>query len=402
MSMRARTARIMTNIEIDTKTIIEGTIQETKNDFGIYYSPINNVEDEIIIFGKEEKSIEKTAFSVDNGHYEFLRMPFGLKNSPATFQRIMDEILEELQNKICLVYMDNIIIFSTSLQEYMQNLQEVFYKLREARLKIQLDKCEFLYHKPLQWLMSIKEPNSRLVRWRLKLEEYDYEIKFLRGKSNLVADPLSRIKPDCDINTLETQSLNKYGKRTEYQQSQENVRVRPLCKKELSEGNENIVLCDYRENLIASRKNGEHTKTFKFDHIFGLDTTQLELYKMSAFPIVDKVLEGYNGTVFVYGQTGTGKTYIMLGNHLVPELKAQKRKDIGVYVKDPMGFTVDSIQSVTELINRDNKNRITSSALMNDVSSRSHAISTVTMESKNRQDNKTTVGKLNLVNLAVS
>ncbi|XP_056646406.1 kinesin-like protein KIF3A isoform X1 [Diorhabda sublineata] len=246
------------------------------------------------------------------------------------------------------------------------------------------------------------------------------------------------------------------GTGLEYQQSQENVRVfirvRPLSKKELSEGNENIVLCDYRENLIALRKNGEHTKPFKFDHIFGLDTTQLEMYKMTAFPIVDKVLEGYNGTVFAYGQTGTGKTYTMVGNHLVPELKGivpntfshifsqiaraseeksfvvkatyleiyneevrdllaqnptkklaiRERKDIGVYVKDLMGFTVDSIQAVTELINRGNKNRITRSTLMNDVSSRSHAIFTVTIESKNRQDNKTTVGKLNLVDLAGS
>lgn len=58
--------------------------------------------------------IPKTAFNVENGHYEFVRMPFGLKNSPATFQRVMDNILKGLQNKICLVYLDDIIIYSTS------------------------------------------------------------------------------------------------------------------------------------------------------------------------------------------------------------------------------------------------------------------------------------------------
>ncbi|KAJ8985878.1 hypothetical protein NQ317_006252 [Molorchus minor] len=240
------------------------------------------------------------------------------------------------------------------------------------------------------------------------------------------------------------------------QTSQENVRVfirvRPLSKKEIAEANENIVISDYKENLIVLKKNGEHTKPFKFDHIFGSNTDQLEMYRMVAFPIVEKALEGYNGTIFAYGQTGTGKTYTMAGNHTVPELKGiipntfshifsqisrasgeksfvvkvtyleiyneevrdllsadpckklaiRERKDIGVYVKDLMGFTVDSIDSITDLLNRGNKNRVTKSTLMNDISSRSHAIFTITIESKNRIDNKTTVGKLNLVDLAGS
>ncbi|VEN64048.1 unnamed protein product, partial [Callosobruchus maculatus] len=239
-------------------------------------------------------------------------------------------------------------------------------------------------------------------------------------------------------------------------ESQENVRVfiriRPLSKKEIAEGKENIVVCDHKENLIVLKKNGEHTKPFKFDHVFGSSTAQLEMYRMIAFPIVEKALEGYNGTIFAYGQTGTGKTYTMAGNHNVPELKGiipntfshifsqisraseeksfvvkvtyleiynedvrdllspdpnkklaiRERKDIGVYVKDLMGFTVDSIESITELLNRGNKNRVTKSTLMNDISSRSHAIFTITIESKNRTDNKTTVGKLNLVDLAGS
>lgn len=58
--------------------------------------------------------IPKTAFTVEHGHYEFVRMPFGLKNAPSTFQRVMDNVLQGLQGKICLVYMDDIIIFSTS------------------------------------------------------------------------------------------------------------------------------------------------------------------------------------------------------------------------------------------------------------------------------------------------
>lgn len=88
--------------------------------------------------------IPKTAFSVEHGHFEFLRMPMGLKNSPSTFQRVMDNVLRGLQNVICLVYLDDIIVFSTSLQEHMNNLEKVFQRLRESNFKIQLDKSEFL------------------------------------------------------------------------------------------------------------------------------------------------------------------------------------------------------------------------------------------------------------------
>lgn len=87
--------------------------------------------------------IPKTGFSVESGHYEFLRMPFGLKNAPSTFQRIMDNILGDLQGNNVLCYMDDIIVFSTSLQEHIIDLQKVFIKLRNANLKIQVDKTHF-------------------------------------------------------------------------------------------------------------------------------------------------------------------------------------------------------------------------------------------------------------------
>lgn len=90
------------------------------------------------------EDIPKTAFNVEHGHYEFLRMPMGLKNSPSTFQRVMDNVLKDLQNTVCLVYLDDIIVFSTSLQEHIVNLQKVFQKLRESNFKIQMDKSEFL------------------------------------------------------------------------------------------------------------------------------------------------------------------------------------------------------------------------------------------------------------------
>lgn len=71
-------------------------------------------------------------------------MPIGLINAPSTFQRAMDHILRGLQNWFCLVNMDDIIIFSTSLQEHQQHLRQVFDRLRKFNLKIQVDKSEYL------------------------------------------------------------------------------------------------------------------------------------------------------------------------------------------------------------------------------------------------------------------
>lgn len=106
-----------------------------------------------------ENDISKTAFNTENGHYEFLRMPFGLKNAPATFQRIMDSILRGIQNEKCLVYLDDIIVYSTSLQEHIERLRSVFTRLRESNFKIQLDKSEFL-RREVAYLGHIVTPDG--------------------------------------------------------------------------------------------------------------------------------------------------------------------------------------------------------------------------------------------------
>lgn len=316
-------------------------------------------------------SIEKTAFTVNNGHFEYTRMPFGLKNAPSTFQRAMENIVREYLYKFCFVYMDDIVVFSKSLHDHILHLTKIFEKFRQFNLKMQINKSEFLRkevvflghiitpdgikpnpaktkaieeypipkttkeiksflgllgfyrkfipnfakivqpltkclkkgskidvndssyqqafyqskellvnapilsypdfsqsfcittdasnvavagvlsqnnkpisfysrtlnssermystierellaivestkhfrpyiygrpfivecdQKPLVWLFSLKDPNSRLVKWRLRLEEFDFEIRYKKGKENVVADALSRI----EINTKET------------------------------------------------------------------------------------------------------------------------------------------------------------------------------------------------------
>lgn len=139
--------------------------------------PIPNIEDLLSKLGKSNyftvldlakgfhqieiypPDIEKTAFSTQDGHYEFIRMPFGLKNAPATFQRMMNNVLREQIGKICYVYMDDIVIFSTSLQEHIQSLKTVFQRHREVNLKVQLDKTEFL-RKETNLLGHVITPNG--------------------------------------------------------------------------------------------------------------------------------------------------------------------------------------------------------------------------------------------------
>lgn len=91
----------------------------------------------------KETDIEKTAFSVNNGKYEFTRLPFGLKNAPSIFQRALDDILRDHIGKICYVYIDDILIFSKDEKSHMENIRTIFSTLHEANLKVQLDKCDF-------------------------------------------------------------------------------------------------------------------------------------------------------------------------------------------------------------------------------------------------------------------
>ena len=90
------------------------------------------------------KDKQKTAFTTPHGHYEFNRMPFGLKNAPATFQRLMDLALTGLQGTELFVYLDDIVIYSRSLVEHASKFKRLAERLRQANLTLQTDKCEFL------------------------------------------------------------------------------------------------------------------------------------------------------------------------------------------------------------------------------------------------------------------
>jgi len=90
------------------------------------------------------KDADKTTFIVRTGTYRFRRVPFGLCNAGSTFQRVMDLALNGLNFNMCLVYLDDIIVFSSTVEEHLVRLRKLFDRLRIADLKLKPSKCNLL------------------------------------------------------------------------------------------------------------------------------------------------------------------------------------------------------------------------------------------------------------------
>ena len=91
----------------------------------------------------EEADKQKTAFTTPMGFYECNRLPFGLTNAPATFQRLMEKCMGDLHLKECLIYLDDIIVFSSTFEEHLERLERVLNRLIEYGLKLKPSKCNF-------------------------------------------------------------------------------------------------------------------------------------------------------------------------------------------------------------------------------------------------------------------
>ncbi|GBG68938.1 hypothetical protein CBR_g3637 [Chara braunii] len=85
----------------------------------------------------------KTAFKTRYGHFEWLVMPFGLTNAPATFQAAMTTEFRHMLNRLVLIYLDDILVYSRSLDEHVEHLRTILERLRHAKYKANRDKCEF-------------------------------------------------------------------------------------------------------------------------------------------------------------------------------------------------------------------------------------------------------------------
>ena len=87
--------------------------------------------------------VEKTVFRTHHGHFEFLVMPFGLSNAPATFQALMNDVLQPFLRRFVLVFFDDILIYSPSWSEHLQHVRLVLDALRANGLHLKRSKCAF-------------------------------------------------------------------------------------------------------------------------------------------------------------------------------------------------------------------------------------------------------------------
>ncbi len=92
----------------------------------------------------QEGSREQTAFVTHSGLYEFIIMPFGLCNTPATFQRLMETVLADLIRDKCIAYIRDILVVGKTFDEVMQNMERVLQRLKKAGLWLKPVKCHFL------------------------------------------------------------------------------------------------------------------------------------------------------------------------------------------------------------------------------------------------------------------
>ena len=100
---------------------------------------------------------DKTTFTCHAGCYRFKRMPFGLCNAPATFQRTLDILLAGLRWKTCLVYLDDVIVFSKTFDEHVKHVQDVLTILQRAGISLKLKKCNFST-KAVEYLGHVIKP----------------------------------------------------------------------------------------------------------------------------------------------------------------------------------------------------------------------------------------------------
>jgi len=246
------------------------------------------------------------------------------------------------------------------------------------------------------------------------------------------------------------------------------VRCRPLNSSEKKQGSFSILNCDkVKKEVTVKEKVGIHpfTKTYNFEHVFGPESEQMDVYKAVVKPVVDEVLSGYNCTIFAYGQTGTGKTFTMEGDKtpgsslgwdkdpltgIIPralhqiftQLQQQTEVEFSIRVSflelyneelfDLLGSSIDPLKlriyednskkgsviisgleevvvrdkdEVYSILQRGTAKRQTAATLMNAVSSRSHSVFSVTIHIKeNTIDGEELLksGKLYLVDLAGS
>lgn len=236
------------------------------------------------------------------------------------------------------------------------------------------------------------------------------------------------------------------------------VRCRPFSRREELSECENILGINDKLGQITIRNPkappDDPMKVFTFDSVYGWDSKQSDIYDDAVRPLVESVLQGFNGTIFAYGQTGTGKTHTMQGVSDEPDMRGvipnsfhhiftlisrtqnqkylvrssyleiyqeeirdllckdnnkklelKENPEFGVYVKGLSSVVTKNTTEIEHVMNIGNQSRSVGFTNMNERSSRSHAIFVITVECSEEGpdgEDHIRVGKLNMVDLAGS
>ena len=115
-----------------------------------------------------DEAREKTAFSTGTGLWQSKVMPFGLCNAPATFERLMEQVVAGLPTTVALLYLDDILVPGRTFQQQIDNLQTVFQRLKEANLKLNPKKCALFQWevKYLGHVVSARGVSQTLTKWK--------------------------------------------------------------------------------------------------------------------------------------------------------------------------------------------------------------------------------------------
>jgi len=212
------------------------------------------------------------------------------------------------------------------------------------------------------------------------------------------------------------------------------VRMRPMNKREVAEGSKQCVRIDKKVNAVLISETSDFKndpRQFTYDAVYDQSSSQREVYDEGAFPLVESVMAGYNGTIFAYGQTGCGKTHTMIGvkddksqKGIIPnafdhifsfvddqtndskkflircsyleiynenirdllgkkidtKLDIKEHPDKGVYVQGLTTCIVKSIPEIEKWMDYGTQHRMVGETAMNKDSSRSHSIFTIYVE----------------------
>eukprot|EP00746_Dinoflagellata_sp_MGD_P164562 gnl/MRDRNA2_/MRDRNA2_93264_c0_seq1.p1 gnl/MRDRNA2_/MRDRNA2_93264_c0~~gnl/MRDRNA2_/MRDRNA2_93264_c0_seq1.p1 ORF type:complete len:452 (+),score=78.52 gnl/MRDRNA2_/MRDRNA2_93264_c0_seq1:78-1433(+) len=233
------------------------------------------------------------------------------------------------------------------------------------------------------------------------------------------------------------------------------VRIRPLNDKENNKNSSECLECQDSSHILLRRVGSEQPRGFNFDCVLNAESTQQDVFDRTAWPLLQKALEGYNGCLLAYGQTGSGKTYTMQGglgtdmgvipllcHELFKQIEMQKerkcisvscsfleiyneqlqdllapgksrdlqihqdlRSGLGMYVEGISEHAVDSSKSILKLLSEGQARRMVGQTNMNEHSSRSHSVFTLHITVADIDDKEgaaRTTAKLHMVDLAGS